>query len=186
MSRDPIGEAGGINLYTYVLNNPMNAIDPFGLDTLIIVHRGDPSDGGQARDASGTMSVFHDGVFQFSVPVNQYGYQDGSHGIYPGLYNVLPRTDADPDPRISHFPNGTPGVTAPGESNPGDAGHGYHNVFIHQEANIPGGDSRGCQTVAASAAIKIKAMMQSDQQRGQSTTLRIYNYGGSPSAVPVK
>ena len=34
LSRDPIGENGGINIYDYCLNSPINEIDPFGLDNL--------------------------------------------------------------------------------------------------------------------------------------------------------
>ena len=37
-SRDPIAEAGGINLYGYVGNDPVNAIDPFGLEILLESH----------------------------------------------------------------------------------------------------------------------------------------------------
>ncbi|MDY6790846.1 MAG: RHS repeat-associated core domain-containing protein [Thermodesulfobacteriota bacterium] len=32
LTRDPLGEAGGINLYGFVLNDPVNFIDPYGLE----------------------------------------------------------------------------------------------------------------------------------------------------------
>jgi len=183
LSRDPIEEEGGTNLYGYVFNNTIGLIDPLGLDTDIIVHRNSPVAGQQARDASGTMSVFRDGRFQFSCRVNNFGYQDETHGIYPRTYAVKPRTDAD---KTSHFDNGTPAVTAPGESNPGDAGSGYHNVYIHPESNVEGGDSRGCLTVPKAAADRVKQLMDADQKAKQRTTLKVYNYGRAPSATPVR
>lgn len=35
LNRDPIGEDGGMNLYGYVLNNPIIGIDPLGLDVVV-------------------------------------------------------------------------------------------------------------------------------------------------------
>ena len=36
ISRDPIGEEGGVNLYGFVLNDPMNLIDTLGLDFIAV------------------------------------------------------------------------------------------------------------------------------------------------------
>jgi RHS repeat-associated protein len=43
LSRDPIAESGGINLYGYVLNRPTVAIDPDGRDMVMIVNNSIPS-----------------------------------------------------------------------------------------------------------------------------------------------
>jgi len=50
-SRDPIGENGGINIYHYVWNDPINWYDPFGES---------PSSGRRSDDRTGTGNRYND------------------------------------------------------------------------------------------------------------------------------
>jgi RHS repeat-associated protein len=59
MTRDPLGEAGGLNLYGFVGNGPMNAVDAWGLITDILINQpigwGTSSLGHAAVNINGTV-----------------------------------------------------------------------------------------------------------------------------------
>ncbi len=66
LSRDPIGEAGGLNLLAYCGGDPINHADPMGLETVVILGH---STGG--RGAFGHIAVAIPGFSQ----VYSYGHQ---------------------------------------------------------------------------------------------------------------
>lgn len=102
LNRDPIEEEGGLNLYGYVLNDPVNLIDPLGLDAQLILQR----EGGNR--SAGTLHIYEDGTYRGSTPANLNGLTPKRQGVIPGTYSVLPKREDG----IS-FPRGQPAVTDP-------------------------------------------------------------------------
>jgi RHS repeat-associated protein len=178
LSRDPIGENGGINLYGYVANNPINLIDPWGLDAQLVIHR----DGG--RGSAGTMHVFENGNYLGSARVNQNGYFPGTNGLREGDYLILPKDNYE---KGDAYPEGQPSVTDPNNPDcPGKAGPGYKpTVRIHSEGCGSGPDSSACITVPKPWNDFITDLMNRNLNNG-GTTMSIYFNAGSPSGQPVR
>ncbi len=55
-TRDPLGEAGGVNLYAFVGNNPVNWVDPWGLYTEVVQWGRSPGRSGRWGHISGNIT----------------------------------------------------------------------------------------------------------------------------------
>ncbi len=86
LQRDPIQEAGGINLYDYVGNTPINAVDPFGLYIIIGVVPGTLGKTNGGTFTSANPSIVNLKALLSALPDNSIssifidGHSD-SHGI---------------------------------------------------------------------------------------------------------
>lgn len=175
LSPDPIGEAGGLNLYGYVGNGPTMAWDPLGLDARFVIQR----DAG--RNSPGTMHAFENGAYLGSTRVNENGYIGKSNGIPCGRYLLLPRTNEVPGKSI--YRNGTPAVTHPNyRHSPGKAGPGYRaTVFVHGPSSDGSRDSKACITTDMHQ--EVEEVMDRNMSNGGTTlhnNIRRTTFRGKP------
>ena len=142
LSRDPIGERGGANLYGYVNNRPMNSTDLLGLLAQIYVYRTSPT-------SQASVVVYENNVYLGSTWGNQRGfYSDRApHPPPDGIYGVTQRTDYQEG---DNFANGTPRIL--------DLG------FIHPDSR-----SRGCLTVDFEWADRIWDIVERNADTGGTT-----------------
>jgi len=108
INKDPIGYAGGMNLYGYVGGNPVNVIDPSGLLMACTQIRSGNSTIMKCTDySSGTKSTYH---LTENAPVDPKAPFEEDQKLAPGLYRLLPRET--PGMRL---PKGSPVYTTPGQ-----------------------------------------------------------------------
>jgi RHS repeat-associated protein len=90
ISEDPIQEAGGMNLYRYVMNNPITYSDSFGLSTdgtysdLSSLPRPLPIDIGEPFNPTNYVNYFIDSLMFWNAAVNGWG------GEVPLRYRPIP------------------------------------------------------------------------------------------------
>jgi hypothetical protein len=128
LARDPLSERAGINLYVYVMNDPLRFYDPLGEDAVQVGVSGTASGGGQAGTGSAGVAV--DGNGNVSVYVTY-----GGGGAPPAATGA----DGGVTVQVSNASNNSDlsGIFFNGSGGAGD-GEGAANVDVFGGASSDG------------------------------------------------
>ena len=91
LSRDPIAEEGGINLYGYVFNDPVNAYDPDGREAIMTSREGGKVAASTSKQFLAALAAAPDGSLTRIVFVGSHGNSraqglDASEAMAEGVY----------------------------------------------------------------------------------------------------
>jgi RHS repeat-associated protein len=166
------GEAE-FNLFRYSGNDPINFVDPMGLQGEVVIYRED------GRSSTNNQAViFENGKAISSFRANENGFIQLPNGVQTrgprsGEYSLLPKINAKPG---DSFPNGQPSITAkqyadPSKPNyaPGRAGPDYNRegtVRVHEKGPDGQPDSTGCVTACKPAVERVTKLMNDNMNNG--------------------
>ena len=140
INRDPLGEEGGVNLYGFVGNNPVNSVDIYGLDALYLVGRN-----------KNEPSFFLDHALHYAA---EYEKQTGKNA-----YVVEVRSYDDITSALQHYKD-IDHLEYVGHGGPGKLYVSDTSVTTTQIGNLPTGN------VQAGADICVTACQSADTEKG--------------------
>jgi hypothetical protein len=122
LSRDPIAEKGGLNLYEYVRDNPVAGIDPYGLGTWSIT----PQDVSAQLSAGDIGAGASSSGYQASYVPSAGECSSGKIVVYQTITNpggifgsdTSPHVDETPSPHQAPSPGALPPAMTPAGSTP--------------------------------------------------------------------
>src|SRR5581483_2848891 len=164
MSEDPkLFDAGDYNLFRYCHNDPIDNVDPMGLEGEVFVYR-DTAD----RRSAATYVVSENGKILYTGRANVNGFMNDSSG---NPTRGIPKGDYTLQPKVAdgRYPAGQPAITGrePGLK-PGQPTAGYKPdaVLVHEKGPPGQPDSLSCVTCDTEAVDLTKQVMDRNLDKG--------------------